>query len=393
MNIKSIPINSIKTADYNPRVITESEFGGLKKSLEEFGQQENFIVNTDMTLISGHQRLQAAKALGWTEVICNVIDVDKKTEKKLNVVMNSHAISGNFDDLKLSEILEELRFDEDYNELRLDTLEPLDLSDVKIEEDEAPEASETEPPKSKSGDVYQLGRHRLMCGDATKKSDVEMLMNGVKAGMVFTDPPYGVNFQSNLRTKSPKFDVIDNDDVMLTEWIEPVVSASNGFIFIWTTWKVLKEWIDITSVIGDMTNMVIWNKGGGGIGDLSRTLSTDYEIALVFNRGSEIKGKRIGSVWSVGKDAAQLYSHPTQKPVELAAIAMKTVTNRGDTVLDVFGGSGSTLIAAEQTNRTCYMMELDPKYVDVIRKRYHKYITGSEEGWEESTPVIRNSGD
>lgn len=133
MNIKTLKISDIKTAAYNPRQIRADEFSGLKASLKEFGQQENFIVNKDMTLVSGHQRLEAAKQLGWTEVTANVIDVDKKTEKKLNVVMNSRSIQGSFDELKLAEILEEIKFDDDYTELRLDVLEPLDLSDIEFD--------------------------------------------------------------------------------------------------------------------------------------------------------------------------------------------------------------------------------------------------------------------
>lgn len=133
MKIETIPIKNIKTASYNPRLMRADEFEGLKTSLKQFGQQENFIVNDDMTLISGHQRLEAAKQLGWTEVVCNVVKLDKKTEKKLNLAMNNRAIQGNFDELKLSELLEELKFDEDYTDLRLDTLEPLDLSDIEFD--------------------------------------------------------------------------------------------------------------------------------------------------------------------------------------------------------------------------------------------------------------------
>ena len=134
MKIQTIKVSDIKLADYNPRTMRADEFEGLKASLKEFGQTENFIVNKDMTLISGHRRLEAAIALGWKTVECNVIDVDKKTEKKLNVVMNNRSIQGSFDDLKLAEILEELKFDDNYTDLRLDTLEPLDLSSVEIDE-------------------------------------------------------------------------------------------------------------------------------------------------------------------------------------------------------------------------------------------------------------------
>lgn len=125
------------------------------------------------------------------------------------------------------------------------------------------------------------------------------------------------------------------------------------------------------------------------MGDLKKTFSSDYEVALVFNRGSELTGKRIGSVWDVGKDSAGSYHHPTQKPVGLAATAILSTTQPENIVLDVFGGSGSTLIAAEQTERTCYMMDIDPRYVDVIRKRYWQFINdGNVDGWELGTPSI-----
>ena len=130
MKLETLQLNKLNPAEYNPRTITKDEFEGLKTSLKTFGQQENLIVNKDMTIISGHQRYNAIKALGWTEAVCNLVDLDKHQEKKLNVLMNSKAISGKYDDLKLSEILEELKLDEDYEELRLNIIEPLDLSEL-----------------------------------------------------------------------------------------------------------------------------------------------------------------------------------------------------------------------------------------------------------------------
>jgi len=130
MKLETLQLNKLNPAEYNPRTITKDEFEGLKTSLKTFGQQENLIVNKDMTIISGHQRYNAMKALGWTEAVCNLVDLDKHQEKKLNVLMNSKAISGKYDDLKLSEILEELKLDEDYEELRLNIIEPLDLSEL-----------------------------------------------------------------------------------------------------------------------------------------------------------------------------------------------------------------------------------------------------------------------
>ena len=253
----------------------------------------------------------------------------------------------------------------------------LDLEDEEekeIIEDEVPDVPEE--PKAKLGDIYQLGNHRLMCGDSTGEEDVAKLMNGVKADMVFTDPPYGYEYQSNMRTKTEKFDVIENDDKKL-DFMPIVKKFNNGFVFVCTTWKVLKEWLEIFTRYYDLSNMIIWDKGGGGIGDLKHTFSTDYEIILCSNNNKEITGKRIGSVWNIQKDNANDYVHATQKPVEVSATAIKNTTNENDKVLDLFGGSGSTLIACEQLNRKCYMMELDPHYISVIIERYINF-TGND---------------
>ena len=134
---------------------------------------------------------------------------------------------------------------------------------------------------------------------------------------------------------------------------------------------------------GYPTNQVIWFKGGGGIGDLKKTFSSDYETALVWHRGAELTGKRIGSVWKVDKDSANSYVHPTQKPVALPEEAIDKTTRQGAKVLDLFGGSGSTLIACEKTNRKAHLMELDEKYVDVIIKRWEEF-TGKKAIHEES---------
>ena len=130
--------------------------------------------------------------------------------------------------------------------------------------------------------------------------------------------------------------------------------------------------IEFLQPLGEMTNMIIWNKGGGGLGDLKGTFLSDFEVALVYNRDAEIKGKRLGSVWSVGKDGSSTYLHPTQKPVELAAMAIENILDKNKIVLDLFLGSGSTMVASHQLKRKCYGIELDPKYCDVIVKRMIK---------------------
>lgn len=197
-------------------------------------------------------------------------------------------------------------------------------------------------------------------------------MNGVKANMVFTDPPYGMKYTSHRPKEEVRFNMLKNDDKIL-DFFPNMKKTTNGFVFVCTTWKLLDEWIPLFKKYFDLSNMVIWDKGGGGIGDLKTTFAVDYEIILVASNKHEITGKRIGSVWKVGKDGAIDYKHPTQKPVELSSIAIKNTTNENDKILDLFGGSGSTLIACEQLNRKCYMMELDEHYIDVIIQRWENF--------------------
>lgn len=210
-------------------------------------------------------------------------------------------------------------------------------------------------------------------------------MGGERAGLIHTDPPYGMSFQSNMRVASKKFDEIANDDKILTEWIEPAIACSSGWVFVWTTWKVIERWLPVVRQFGRMTNLVVWSKGGGGIGDLKGTFATDHEMAMVFNRGAELCGKRIGSVWAFGKDAAGTYQHPTQKPVALAAEAIDKTTIRGTVVYDAFLGSGTTLIAAEQLGRRCFGIEISPAYCTVILLRWMK-LTGKQ-------PILESTGE
>ena len=371
MRIEKRKISELIRAEYNPRKISVLQLQELKDGIEEFGLVQPLVVNENPErkniIVGGHQRLKIWEELGNKEVDCSIVNLQLDKERKLNIKLNKNG--GTFDDDLLKEFFE-------YEELIEWGFTPDELfdqdekTDGLIEDDEIPEVKES---RVVLGDIWQLGEHRVMCGDSTNSDDVEKLMKGEKSDMVFTDPPYGVNYQSNMRTKSDKFNVLKNDDIFITEWINNLPLYSNGFVFVWTSWKVLKEWIDFCDVIGDLSNIIIWDKGGGGIGDLKKTFSTDYEVALVYHRGAEIKGKRIGSVWSVGKDSSSSYLHPTQKPVELAVMAIENIIEKNKIVLDLFLGSGSTLIAAEKLKRKCYGMELDEKYCDVIIERWEQF--------------------
>jgi len=386
MRLETIQLSKLNPAEYNPRQITKEEFEGLKESLKTFGQQENLIVNKDMTIISGHQRYEAMKKLGWTEAVCNMVDLDKHQEKKLNVIMNSTAISGKYDDLKLSEILEELKLDDDYESLRLDKLEPLDLSDVEVEEDEAPEVS-SEPPVSKLGDIYQLGRHRVMCGDSTKIEDVEKLMNGQKADMVFTDPPYGMGLEADFKWSKGN----ENMGIKPSKGYDQVIGDEKQFNYQEYEWLECKEqfwwgadyYVDTLPNCGKEGSWFVWDKKNDSLKDV---WTNEFELLW-----SKVKHKKqvLRVLWNgaLGTESEDVKNrvHPTQKPIRVCTPVIEQYSKNDDIVLDLFGGSGSTLIACEQTDRTCYGMELDEKYVDVIRKRYWKFVTGNEEGWEDGT--------
>jgi DNA modification methylase len=152
-----------------------------------------------------------------------------------------------------------------------------------------------------------------------------------------------------------------------------VIEHSKGFIFMWTSYQVVGKWLNLTKdYFGEITNMIIWSKGGGGLGDLYKRFATDFEIALVWNRGETLKGKRIGSVWEISKDSTSSYQHPTQKPIELMSEGINNCSINGNIILDLFLGSGSTMVASHQLKRRCYGTELDPKYCQVIVDRMIK---------------------
>ena len=360
-------IKDIKTNPNNPRYIKDEKFNKLVQSIKELPEMlklRPIVVNDDMVVLGGNMRLKACQKAGLKEV--HIIKASELTkEQQQEFIIKDTVGFGEWD------------WDMIANEWDTEKIEdwglelPFDVETEEAEEDnyQIPDEIETDIVL---GDLIEIGVHRLLCGDSTDSDQVAKLMDGEKADMVFTDPPYGVNYQSNMRTKTDKFDVIKNDNIFITEWINNLPLFSNGFVFVWTSWKVLKQWIEFCEPIGELSNLIIWDKGGGGIGDLKKTFSTDFEIALVYNRGAEIIGKRLGSVWSIGKDNANKYLHPTQKPVSLSAMAINNIISINDLVLDLFLGSGSTMVAAHQLKRKCYGMELDNKYCQVIIDRMLK---------------------
>ena len=374
MKLETMKLTELVSDPNNARKHDDKNLEAIKGSLTQFGQRKPIVIGAGNVVIAGNGTLAAAKALGWDviEVVRVPEDWSADQAKAFALADNRTAELATWDEQVLAaQVLELAEAGFEVAEFGFEAIEPpIDIDS--IDEDVTPELPEE--AVTKLGDIYQMGKHRLMCGDSTDISTVSKLMDGQIASLVFTDPPYGVEYQSNMRTKSDKFAVLANDDKFLD--VTPVIDKfSTGWVFIWTSWKVQTTWIDMFKGYGYPTNIVIWHKPGGGIGDLKKTFSSDYEVALVWHRGAELTGKRIGSVWTINKDGATTYLHPTQKPVALGAEAIDKTTNSGATVLDLFGGSGSTLIACEQTNRSARIMELDPKYCDVIVKRWEN-LTG-----------------
>lgn len=375
MKLETIAITELKLDPNNARTHDNANLEAIAGSLTQFGQRKPIVISQDNTIVAGNGTVTAAKTLGWTEIDAVRVPADWDADriKAFALADNRTAELAAWDQQVMANQLLELQdagFDIEEFGFTLQA-EPLDLDSIK--EDEVPTDAQA---RTSLGDLWQLGKHRLLCGDSTDPIIVSKVMQGEKATLVFTDPPYGVEYQSNMRTKSAKFDVLKNDDKFL-DVTAVIQEHSTGWLFIWTSWKVQNVWIDMFKDFGYPTNIIVWHKPGGGIGDLKKTFSSDYEVALVWHRGAELTGKRIGSVWTINKDGSSSYLHPTQKPVALGAEAIDKTTNRGAVVLDLFGGSGSTLIACEQTGRSARLVELDPKYCDVIIQRWEN-LTGQK---------------
>lgn len=376
-------IENIKTSDLipyarNAKKHDAAQVSKLAGSIREFGFNNPVLIDKDNGIIAGHGRVMAAQSLSLDTVPCIRLGHLSDTQRRAYILADNRLaeIGGGWDEEMLKLELAELGdLDVDLDAIGfgaedLAALNPAEITDGLTDPDEVPDPPVD--PVTVLGDVWVLGNHRLMCGDSTSIDSVNVLLEGNKAQMVHTDPPYGVEYQSNYRTKSAKFAQLKNDDTFLD--VAPVIDAcSNGWVFVWTSWKVLAKWLDQFESFGYPSNQVIWHKPGGGIGDLKKTFSSDYETALVWNRGAELTGKRIGSVWKITKDGANEYLHPTQKPVALAEEAIDKTTKSGWIILDLFGGSGSTLIACHKTGRHARLMELDPKYCDVIVNRWQDF--------------------
>ena len=368
-------LSQIKSNPKNPRILKDDKFKKLVQSLKDFPEMSEvreIVVNKDMIVLGGNMRLKAMLAAGWTEAPVKVVDWSQ--EKQDEFVIKDNSSFGEWDWDELANQYEAQQLDDWGIDL------PKDFLPVEVEEDDSPEVS-SEPAESVLGEIYQLGRHRVMCGSATMIDDVNKLMDGNKVDLIFTDPPYNVGFNG----RSGKHDVIKNDDlsdadfeVFIDETCNTIRAINPTAYYIWCNWNfysILQDKLDYKACI-------VWAKNVFGMGNGYRH---QHEFCLFNGKIDEVV-KNESDLWEVSKDSK--YMHPTQKPVALSVRAFSNHIKLLN-VLDLFGGSGSTLIGAEQTGRSAYVMELDPKYVDVIRKRYWKFThNNNEEGWQDGTPAI-----
>ncbi|MER2152522.1 MAG: site-specific DNA-methyltransferase [Candidatus Limivicinus sp.] len=385
--LKVLPVSVLRPAEYNPRKKLkpgDKEYKKIKASIEEFGFADPLVVNADMTIIGGHQRLTVAMDLGYTEVPCAVVDVDKTREKALNIALNK--ITGQWDEEMLAALLKDLdtvQFNTDLTGFEKDEIAALcsKLYDKDVKEDGFDVDKELRQPVfSRLGDLWLLGNHRVICGDSTDEEVYTRLMDGMKANLVLTDPPYNVDVEETAGK-------IMNDNMGDEEFYNFLLSAyrcmhanlaDDGSIYVW---HADTEGLNFRRAFKDagfyLSGCCIWKKNSLVLG--RSPYQWIHEPCLY---GWKQKGKHLWyadrkqtTVWEYDKPRSSPL-HPTTKPVTLMAYPIKNSTMTNGIVLDPFLGSGSTLIACCETDRVCRGIELDPKFVDCIVKRFCEWQGG-----------------
>lgn len=381
MEIREIRLSELHPASYNPRKKLkkgDKEYEKIKQSLLKFGYVDPIIVNKDLTVIGGHQRLTVLKDLDYETAKCVIVDLSKEDEKALNIALNK--IIGQWDDQLLADLLLDLQ-ESDFN-LDLTGFEPPEIDDIlsnvhdkDLSDDDFDVEEELKKPTfSKRGDIWQLGKHRVICGDSTKAETYDQLLGDKKANLVVTDPPYNVDVEETagkiLNDNMPDSEFYQFLFDMFTQVEKHIESDASIYVFHADT-----EGLNFRKAFKDagfyLSGCCIWKKNSLVLG--RSPYQWQHEPCLF---GWKQKGKhqwfsdrKQTTIWEYDRPKSSK-DHPTMKPIPLMAYPIKNSSMRGTIVLDPFLGSGSTLMAADQTGRVCYGIELDEKFVDVIVKRY-----------------------
>ncbi|MFA6972901.1 MAG: DNA methyltransferase [Gallionella sp.] len=399
-NSQIIPIGQVKLWEKNPRSIEKKDFERLKKQITKHGVYKPLIVcrsGEGYEVIGGNMRLRALQDMGFKEVWVSVVE-PKTDAEKVEIALSDNDRAGSYDEDALAELVYEFKDEIDLKDYHLDLGKTVDLSELldnyapSTEKDD--EVPEDVPAVAKLGDIYILGNHRIMCGDSTKKEDVERLMDGKKADMVFTDPPYAVNYgadQDLLNMKSGNkaklvARPIEGDNMTAEECSEKLWRPSFKNLYEFSKddcsfYMTMCQGGDQMMMMMMMSenwqikHELIWVKSSP-VFSMGR-LDYDYQhepILFGWKKKHNFygNGQFLKSIWTIPKPSKSDL-HPTMKPVELIENALANSSKKDDICLDLFLGSGSTLIACEKLNRICYGMELEPHYIDVIIARWQEF--------------------
>lgn len=384
------PVSDLIPYVNNSRTHSDEQVSQVAASIKEFGFTNPVLIDEQGGIIAGHGRVMAAKKLKLSRVPTITLDGLSEAQKKAYVIAdNQLALNSGWDlDMLKLEIegLEELKFDTNllgFDDEFLDGLLEAEPEEGLTDEDAVPELPEE--PTTVEGDIWILGDHRLMCGDSTSIDAVEALMSGKKADMVFTDPPYNTGMTQKSNNGSTWLNHMFNDSYTDDEWEKfmsdfcasyDLATKDNVFIFVCLDWRRSHELVPHLKARWKFSNLIVWDKCVHGLGsDYKYT----HEFIHVCKKGkpkpaNNKEGDReYQDVWRIQRKMGKDEDHATKKPIELCERGIRHGSKYKDIVLDLFGGSGSTLIASEKNNRRCMMMELDPKYCDVIVKRWQDF--------------------
>jgi DNA modification methylase len=383
VSIKEWPANNIEQRDVktlipyarNARTHSDEQVSQIAASIEEWGWTTPVLIDPDNVIIAGHGRIMAAQRLGFEQVPCMVADGWTEAQKKAYIIAdNKLALNAGWDNELLAVEfgeLKELEFDLELTGFGLDEIDELipdQIEDGLTDEDAVPEPPEQ--PVTVEGDIWLLGNHRLMCGDSTSIDAVDKLMDGQKADMVFTDPPYNIDYQG----VKDKRDKIKNDKMSDDSFVDFLRQSLMGCetMYVCCSWQYAHLFKQaMTDLARAPKAMIIWNK----INPVQHLDKYFKQHEVIFYYGDFGGQKTLrGDIWEMKRQRNTV--HPTMKPVELIDMAMVDQPDK-KIIYDAFGGSGSTLISCEKNHRSCRMMELDEKYADVIIKRWQDF-TGKQ---------------
>ena len=402
LQIEHVPIGGLRTDPANPRRISDAELEALTRSIREFGLVDPVIARRDgKIVIGGHQRLLAARKLGLTTIPVIFIDLPEEQARLLNVALNK--ISGEWDEELLAHLLADLGdgadltlsgFGDDEPRKLLKSLDSREKRErVESFDIEAALEAAQAAPGAKRGDLWALGDHRLLCGDSTKERDVTRLLDSRKAQMAFTDPPYNVSLgdhggqQRGTRKRRLENDALSPEDweAFCEGWAKNLLRSVDGALYVcMAVSEQLPVLFGVLEAAGaHWANMIVWAKDRFLLGRAD--YHWQYE-PIWYGWREGVKRHWCGdrdqsNVWRIARPSTS-EAHPTMKPLELVERAIENSSKRGDVVLDLFLGSGSTLIAAERTGRACYGLEIDPHYCKIVIVRWEAFTgqTATKEG-------------